>query len=166
MSIIDPKLKKHFIQFSFQSILAFISIGIVLFFLNIFTDTAIITALGATTYTIFTKPTSIYAQSRHLLGGYAVGIIIGIIMKLICTLPTISHMFPQKEHIIIFSALAVALSMFIMNITNTEHAPAAGMSLALVLNPWTPKTIFIIAIAVMMLYAVKRVFEPIMYDLV
>lgn len=165
MSIIDPKLRKYLFQFIFQSFLVALSIGVVLFFLNIFTDAAIITALGATTYIIFTKPNSIYAKGRHFLGGYFVGIVVGIMMKVPCNIPAISHIFPKKEHIIIAAALAVAFSMFLMNITDTEHAPAAGMALALVLNPWDARTIFIIIISVLILYAAKRLFEPIMHDL-
>jgi len=40
----------------------------------------------------------------------------------------------QKTFLVIFGAISVGFSVFIMAVINTEHAPAAGIALGLVIN--------------------------------
>ena len=78
MQIFDRKLKKYFPNYIFQSLLATITLTIILHFENIFTRTAIIASLGATTFIIFAMPKYATAQTRKVIGGHMVGIIVGI----------------------------------------------------------------------------------------
>ena len=65
---------------------------------------------------------------------------------------------------VIFGGLAVGLAMFLMTITNTEHAPAAGMALALVLNPWKLETIVFIFASVLWLKFIKKLLRRHLMD--
>jgi len=67
-----------------QSLLATIVLTIILYFENIFTRTAIIASLGATTFIIFAMPKYATAQLRRVIGGYIIGIIVGGFLFLYC----------------------------------------------------------------------------------
>lgn len=53
-----------------------------------------------------------------------------------------------------------------MLVTDTEHPPAAGMSLSLVLNSWNYETLFFIIGAVLTFALIRRLLKPILVDLV
>ncbi|HHE04885.1 MAG TPA: HPP family protein, partial [candidate division WOR-3 bacterium] len=71
-----------------------------------------------------------------------------------------------KIHYVIFGALSVGISLFLMAITDTEHPPAAGMALGLVINTWDYNTLLFIVGAVVVMYSVKRILRPLMVDLI
>jgi hypothetical protein len=52
-----------------------------------------------------------------------------------------------------------------MVITNTEHPPASGIALGLVINEWTFHTIIFILVGVFVLFLVKRFLGSILIDL-
>ena len=136
-----------------------------LIFLNILTETAIIAALGASTFIVFTMPSSYSSDPRRLFGGYIVGISIGLFFSM---LMEFIQLFEESNYIykyVIFGSISVGISIFIMTITNTEHAPAAGISLGLVINPYTLETIAFIIVAIIWLYFIKRLLQPYLIDL-
>lgn len=70
----------------------------------------------------------------------------------------------QTIHII-FGAISVGITMFLMVILDTEHPPAVGMSLGLVLNDWNYLTIIFIYTAVVIMYTVKYLLRNVLIDL-
>lgn len=66
---------------------------------------------------------------------------------------------------ILFGALAVGLAIFGMVITHTEHPPAAGVALSLVVRPWGANTLLFVATAVLILAAAHRASRCILIDL-
>jgi CBS-domain-containing membrane protein len=58
----------------------------------------------------------------------------------------------------------VGLAIFAMSITDTEHQPAVGIALALVLNPWNGLTLLVIAGAAVVLTLVGVLFGKLLYD--
>jgi membrane protein implicated in regulation of membrane protease activity len=62
--------------------------------------------------------------------------------------------------------LAVGIAIFLMVITNTEHAPAAGIALGLVINEWDWQTIIFIISAVILFAVIKRLLKAKLIDLV
>ena len=80
---IDKKFRKNTLKYIFQCFLATITIIPILIFLNILTEAALITSLGASTFIVFTMPTQYSSDSRRLIGGYIVGLIVGFIFYFI-----------------------------------------------------------------------------------
>lgn len=117
-------------------------------------------------FIVFTMPSRYSAQGRSLLGGYAIGIIIGIIMSLISKF-LLNNYFSGQEHniYIIFGALAVGVAIFLMVITDTEHPPAIGLALGLVLSDWTYRVIVMVVVSVLLLYGIKKILKPYLIDL-
>ncbi len=146
--------------------LASLTILAVLLFLNILTETAIITALGASSFIIFAMPHKYTSDNRRLIGGYAVGLIIGYTFFLISKSFFFTNLIQDENTVIILAAaLAVGLSIFIMTIINTEHAPAAGIALGLVINEWDYTTIFFIIAAIIWLTTIKYILKKYLIDL-
>jgi len=166
MKILDEKFKNNLLRYVFQCFLATVTISAVLMFLNVITETAIIAALGASTFIIFTMPNSYSSDPRRLIGGYFVGISVGMFFSILLELNVYLINFSNDiNQLVIFGAISVGILIFIMTITNTEHAPAACISLGLVINPWSLETIIFIIVAIVWLYKIKRILQPYLIDL-
>ena len=166
MNIIDNKAKKNLGRYIFQCGIATAAILLILIFLNVLTNTAIIAALGATAFIVFTMPKAYASGPRPLIGGYLIGIIVGCAFSLLSTLRFVLPFFITRiTSYTIFGALAVGIAIFLMAVTNTEHAPATGIALGLVINDWDYSTVFFVFTAVLFMVGLKELLRPILIDL-
>jgi len=163
ISIIDTKFRKNAVKYILQCFLATFTILVVLLFLDVLNETAIITALGASAFITFTTPNRYSSHPRRLLGGYAVGLSIGLILYILSVY--LQHLISQHTLLIAFGAIAVGTSTFFMAITNTEHAPAAGIALGLVINRWDHITILFIIVAILWMAGIRKLLRPFLIDL-
>ena len=164
--ILDRKFMDNPMPFVVQSSLAGIMIAIILLVLNVVTETALIAALASSAFIAFTMPHSYFAKPRSLLGGYFVSSIIGIGCDVISMHSHVISLFQGAEAATIaLAAFSVALSIFVMVITDTEHAPAAGLALGFVLNPWNIVTIVLILFSISFMATSKRILKKWMIDL-
>ncbi len=168
MQIFDRKLKKYFPNYILQSLLATITLAIILYFENMFTRTAIIASLGATTFIVFAMPKYATAQPRRVMGGHMICIIVGIFCFYIASLAQNREIFFLGQNIfkILVFSLSVGLSIFFMVITNTEHPPAAGTALGIVIQGWSYSTILVILITISLLSLTRYLLKPWLKDLV
>jgi len=167
MRLFDKKFRKNVHRYLFQCFLATLTILAVLFFLDILTETAIIAALGASAFVVFAIPNSYSSDARRLIGGYIIGIIVGILCYFISIyFPSSNFLTTTEMSLIVFGAIAVGIAIFIMAVTNTEHPPAAGIALGLVINPWTWVTIVFILCAIIWLSAIRKMLKPYLMDLI
>jgi len=167
MRLFDKKFRRNIHRYLFQCVLATLTIFAVLFFLDILTETAIIAALGASAFVVFAIPNSYSSDSRRLIGGYIIGIIVGIFCYFISIyFPSSNFLTSTEMSLIVFGAIAVGIAIFTMAITNTEHPPAAGIALGLVINPWTWVTIVFILCAIIWLSVIRKILKPYLMDLI
>ena len=165
--IIDKKFKKYTVKYILQCLLATLTILAILLFLDILNETAIIAALGASAFIVFTMPKQYSSDSRRLFGGYIVGLVVGFIFYIFTTLDFVINVIGNHTtSLIVFGSLAVGFSIFIMAVTNTEHAPAAGIALGLVINRWDYLTIIFIVIAIIWLASVRLILKNYLMDLI
>lgn len=167
IEILDKKFKKYKFRFLFQCLLATLSILSALLFLDILTETAVITSLGASAMIVFTMPHKYTADIRRLIGGYLVGIFVGFIFYMVTIsihTVTIEPTDPTLP-LILLAAVSVGVSIFIMTVLNAEHAPAAGVALGLVIQDWNYVTIIFIIITVVWMALVKNLLKNWMIDL-
>lgn len=166
MKLIDSKLEHNLGRYLFQCGLATLTILIVLLFLDVVENTAIIATLGASAFIVFTMPKSYSSGRRPLIGGYLVGIAVGCSCHFLSEFPLIASILTTaKMADVVFGSLAVGIAIFIMTVTNTEHPPAAGMALGLVLNQWDYMTILFILGAILLLAATKKALKPVLIDM-
>ena len=165
--IIDKKFRKNTTKYIFQCILATLTFLAILLFLDILNEIAIITALGASTFIVFTMPKQYSSDPRRLIGGYLIGLVVGFIFYSISTSYFIEDIITNHTtSFIIFGSTAVGFSIFIMAITNSEHAPAAGIALGLVINKWDYLTIIYIILAILWMYGIKTLLRKYLMDLI
>ena len=165
--IFDKKFKKNRLKYIFQCFLATLTIFAVLIFLDVLNEAALITALGASAFIVFTMPTQYSSDPRRLIGGYIVGLIVGFIFFLLSISTSSNQIFENEiTLLIIFGAISVGFAVFIMAVTNTEHAPAAGIALGLVINKWDYLTIIFIIIAILWLAGIRIILKNYLMDLI
>jgi len=164
--IFDQKFKYNKLQYFWQSSLAALTIFIVLLTFNVFTYAAIVASLGASTFIAFGMPRRASSKPRFLIGGYIVGLLVGLLFSFISSLSFIASL-PLVESFgfAIFGALAVGFSTFVMTITDTEHPPAAGIALGLVLSDCDLRIIVLIIVGIVLLSGIKELMKPHLKDL-
>ena len=160
--IIDAKFKNNKKKYLLQCLMAAVAISIILLFVHFIFNDAVLVAFGATCFVVFTMPHQKTSNPRRIIGGYLVGIIIAVGVRY---LEGIIFDHDIERVVIVAGALAVALSIFIMTITNTEHPPAAGVALGIALDGYEPLGLLIIFIAVLILVAIKYALRRWMIDL-
>ncbi|MGM0441404.1 MAG: HPP family protein [Elusimicrobiota bacterium] len=157
MYIFDWKFKENPANYFIQCGVAIFTMVLILLFLDVLEQAALIASLGATVFTVFSMPRSFLCNLRSLLGGYVVGISSGIFFGKLMNMALSAGVIEFETTALgIFGAVAVGVAMFIMAVTNTEHAPAAGIALGLVLNPWNINVIIFIIGAVLFVYLVRE----------
>ena len=165
--IVSQKARENILPYIYQPALATLAILLILLFLDVISHTAIIATLGSSAFLVFTRPRAYESRLRPLLGGYLIGTTVGMSFYYLSLLPgLVSLPISTSTVVVIFSAMAVGGAIFLMVITNTEHSPAAGMALGLVMNDWDYKTILFIFSAVGVLAVLRQILRPYMIDLI
>lgn len=166
-TFLDPKFKRNIISYSLQSLLAILSLFIILYFLDVFAHTAIIASLGATVFIVFAMPKSKTAKPRNIIGGHLIGSLVGFLCFYLESIIHLSlHSFSGNAlHKIILPSIAVGLAIFMMVISDTEHPPAAGTTLGIVIQGWDTSTLLVILITTITLSFFHRLLKPWLKDL-
>lgn len=153
IEIIDKKFKANKARYFLQCLIATVPIIIILIVLNNMFKVVIIASFGATAFLIFTMPHLRTSQGRSVLGGYFIGIVLGILSYHLA-----SVIFFYSGHLWIYQVMGgvvIGLSILIMTMTNTEHPPAAGLALGLVLQGYNIISVIVIFAAVIVIMVVK-----------
>ncbi len=128
-SIVD-KFKKLWKYYFLQSLLAGIALFILV--LDLGKDRIVaISAMGATAFIVFAMPTYVSAQTRNVIGGHLVGLVLGTIFY-----------FTPLPYFIEYP-LVVGIAVFVMVALDVEHPPAVGTALAVVINDVYPLDVFV-----------------------
>lgn len=166
MEIFDKSFIRAPKSYIFQSLLAVVTLSLILYFVEVLTHAAVVAALGSSVFIIFAMPHSITARPRRLIGGHIVGLLSGILCRYIFLISPLSRYIVGREFLTLFVyALAVGLAIFLMAITNTEHPPAAGTALGIVAHQWSYPVVFFILLSVIGLAVVRRLLKGHLRDL-
>lgn len=153
----DTRFRPHWLSYVLQSSLAAVAVLVALVVLRQ-QNLVVAASLAATAFTVFAMPSSVTASSRNVVGGHMVGLAFGSLFAL----------FPQgvgygQDAVY---ALAVGCSMLVMAITNTEHPPAAGTALGVVITGFSPRVVLGVVLGVGILALIHRLIRPLLRDLV
>jgi CBS-domain-containing membrane protein len=151
------EFRTHWKYYTLQSLLATVSIGLVLFFLTL-ENAVVVASIGASTFIVFAMPKSITSEPRNLIGGHMIGLINGSLFALI------PHSTPVLS--IIVYALAVGVSIFIMVVVDMEHPPASGTTLGVAIAGFSWSVAIALITAVIVLTLIHRLFKSRIRDLV
>jgi len=163
----DRRFPTHPLRYLFQCALATAVVVIVLALTDAVNRSALVGAIGASAFVAFAFPAKNVSRPRFLLGGYAVGLAVGVVVGLLARHivypadPTAAHTLR-----VIMGGLAVGASIFLMTITNTEHPPAAGVALGMVMDTtWGFGTVALVICAIVALCLFKEFSRPVLIDL-
>jgi len=167
MRIIDPNFRRHVGRYVLQCLLATATVMVLLAVMDAVEHTVMVASLGASTFIVFTTPKAKEGSTRHLLGGYAVGIAVGTAFALVHTWLTFQKgSGAEQVAVVTFGGLAVGMAIFLMVVTNTEHPPAAGVALGLVIGQnWNVTTLLGILGVILGLALLKRMLRRFLIDL-
>ncbi|MFC2005501.1 HPP family protein [Chloroflexota bacterium] len=163
--IIDQKFlndPKHYIV---QGLLAAIAMALILHFVGFLARGAIVAALGSSTFIVFAMPNAVTANPRRLIGGHIVGLLCGFLCYYAFLTGPLGELHIESM-LWIAGAISVGLSIFMMTITQTEHAAAAGTALGIVAHEWTFQTIIFVLAFALSLAAIRRLLRGYLRDLV
>ncbi len=157
MKWFDAKFRRIPGHYIVQCLMATVAIMVVLALMDVVEQTALIASLGASAFIAFTMPQAHVSEPRYLVGGYVVGLVVGVAFGLTFRwLPLPAEAAWREGAEIVLGGLAVGVAIFIMVLTNTEHPPAAGIALGLVVNQtWDVVTLAVILSAIVSLCLVK-----------
>jgi len=117
-------------------------------------------SLSSSAYIVFSRPCSLTAKPLHIIGGYVVGVLSGVIFRtLIMHFRLIEHGFIGTKHFYLLGTLAacsVGLCVILMSIFKAEHPPAAGMALVMVIDLQDYKVTFLILTSALFLGLLKQ----------
>ena len=162
-------LDRHFLRrkqrYLAQATLAAIALGAVLAIEDSLTNAAIVTAIASSAFIIFMTPASNMAGPRRVMGGHAVGIVIGLTGSLILH-DVLGEPYGSSLVTDIGAAVGVGVSMLVMAATDTEHPPAAGTVLGLTLAPDPLSSGLLVIAAAFALSAIRNLCRRWLIDLV
>ena len=157
--ILDRKLPSRMPNYFSQCGMATVSLIIILLVEDVLFRAAIVAAVASTTFIIFVVPNSVAATPRKVIGGHLVAVICGAIFSSVLLIPAVASG-PGEPVQSIMAALSVGLGIFLMVITDTEHAPAAGTALGLVIHGWTWSAVVFILSSAVILSLIRLALRP------
>jgi CBS-domain-containing membrane protein len=152
----DKEFASHWKSYVFQSLLATLSIFVVLLVFTL-QHLVIIASIGATTFIVFAMPNSVTAKARNVVGGHLVGLFCGFLCTLI---PNFSF-----SHSAIAYSLIVGLSIFIMVVADVEHPPASGTALGVAVEGYSASLMIAVVTSVIVLSLAHHFLKPFLRDL-
>ncbi len=171
MRIFDRKFHKHVGRYLAQCALATLAVAVILLVLSEIQQAVIAASLGASSFIAFTMPHTNASRPRYLVGGYVCGMASGVAMQALGDFLGSALAAPAWDQwpihgAVIFGAAAVGLAIFLMVITNTEHPPAGGLALGVVLAEWDAVALAVPIIGIVALSLARLALKPILINLI
>ena len=149
-----------------QSVLAAATLSVVLLFEDTLANVVIMTAVASSTCLVFVNPTSRMAQTQRLVGGHVTAAIVALAFSYLIYDSPLNDLSAHSTTKDIAEAATVGLAILVMCRTRTEHAPAAGTALGLVIAPWSFAAATAVVLTALALAAVRLVLRDWLVDLV
>lgn len=164
--LIDRKFRQNWRSYLFQSALTMVALLIILLVIDVVLQAAIVVAIASTAFIVFVAPHSNAAGPRRVVGGHIVAMAVGTFFSLAYLVPELGELVSTSNSVRdLVAVLAVGLSMLVMAITNTEHPPAAGTALGLVVTGWTPSAVLFVVLGTVTLSLIHLLLRPYLKNL-
>lgn len=151
-----------------QALFAGVFLILMLAFFDKFSSHPIFNAVGlssvaASIFLIFSAPHTLAGQNKSIIGGYLIGIAIGVGChylqhNIASPLPAnLTQYYP-----LLCGGLTVVLALLLMTVLQMPHPPAAGLALGIVIDTWEPQGLALIACIITILTILKHIlgFKP------
>ena len=155
--ILDPKLRRNLPRYVLQCLLATLVLLVLLLVEATVASAVVVAAIGSTAFVVFIMPNSQSADARHVIGGHGIALLTGALAT-----------FVDQDVALQFAlggSIAVGVAIFLMAATNTEHAPAAGTALGIVVAGLSWSLVLTLVLSVVSLALIHRLLRPWLEDL-
>ena len=153
----DKRFGPHWLNYLLQTVFAAASVFVVLITLRQ-QNLVVAASLAATAFTVFAMPSSVTASTRNVVGGHIIGLVFGSALALVRPESALA-----QDAVF---ALAVGGAMLVMAVTNTEHPPAAGTALGVVIAGFSWRIVFGVVVGVPVLALIHNLLRPFLLDLI
>ena len=161
--------RKFWWHLTFQGLVAVVFMWLVLAGLDKVARSTIIWAAGASSlasssYIVFCAPGSIVARPLKIIGGYVIAVVVGECMRLLalvfCHVIPSCHVGVPFMHVFeVAAALSVGIALLLMILFKSEHPPAAGLAVVMVLDIRNYYALSIILFAACVLAFIRYLFR-------
>ena len=129
-------------------------------------NSAIVVAIASSAFIVFVFPDSVAATPRKVIGGHVLSVIVGsaLWLAVVGLGLDVSHV-DSRVLRDVAAALSVGISLFIMIATNTEHPPAAGTALGLMIDGATWSSVAFVLISAVILMVVRHTLRSKLHNL-
>ncbi len=159
--LFDKNLRPRLKNYLFQCSLATLSLVVILLVENTLFSAAIVVSIASTAFTIFVFPNSVASTPRRVIGSQIVAILSGSLIFAILHISAVESVAADVQLVTnVAAALAVGLGILMMVATNTEHPPAAGVALGIVIDPWQWSAIVFVLAGALALSIVRIILRP------
>jgi CBS-domain-containing membrane protein len=157
----DQKLSTKWPNVIGQTGLATLCLVVFLVLEDALLNAAILVAVASTAFTVFVVPDSIAAMPRRVIGGHIVSVIIGVSIWYVLAFVIPVYGDVDRRYILdAGAAISVGLSLLLMVLTNTEHPPAAGTALGLVIHGSSWSAVAFILVSAIVLTLIRLALRP------
>lgn len=169
MNIFKINLKENCWHIILQLLTCMIFVWFVLLSLDYVTPLPLLWAVGASSlassaYTVFAIPHSHVGSPRRIIGGYFIGILVGVLLHALYLYLMGDHLsdsdWLRHMHTAwMAGGITVGVSMILMVLLDMEHPPAAGVSLVMALEVRHETTLLVIFMLALLLAGIRWVFR-------
>ena len=158
------RLKK---QYLVQAALASLVMMILLVLVDSVADAVLAVGLASSAVIVFVHPNSKSAAVRHLLGGHAIGLTVGMAISIILYHADWLGMDYTVNHWIVdlVAGSALGIVILLMSITDTEHPPAAATAVGFAWEGLEPIVIALFLAGIIVLSISKATLRSFLRDL-
>ena len=148
-------------QYLFQCGLATLALLLILIIEDAVLNAAIVVAVASTAFIIFVILDSIAATHRRVIGGHVAALLIGGLLSLLLHSALLEPLVEQNSIIFdVMAALSLGLSILLMAVTNTEHPPAAGTALGLIIQGFSWNLVLFVLMSALLMTLIRIVLRP------
>ncbi len=165
MTIFDPKFTEHKKEYLFQTLLVVMVITVIMMLVDAPSNSALVASIGSTAFIVFAMPHRNVSKERYIIWGYLLSFVVGVGGRLIVLALTSTTPLSSTALICLGSGFAVGLSTLSMVITNSEHPPAAGFALGIVLNGLQEGALLVVVGCLALVIVSRRMLRRILVDL-
>ena len=153
-------------QYIFQCGLATLVLLVVLIVEDAVLNAAVMVAVASTAFIIFVIPDSIAARPRRVIGGHVVAVLIGGLLTIILHSSFLNPIVAGNRIVFdVMAALSLGISILLMVVTNTEHPPAAGTALGLILEGFSWNLVLFVLLSALLMSLIRIVLRNKMTNL-
>ncbi|MCY4365607.1 MAG: HPP family protein [Chloroflexi bacterium] len=164
--LIDRRFRRHWKSYLFQCALCMLALLAILLVVDVVLRAAIVVAIASTAFIVFVLPHSQAANPRRIVGGHLVAVLVGSVLSLLYLLPGGGDVETASRIVRdLIAVVTVGISILIMVLTDTEHPPAAGTALGLVVVGWTPSAVLFVVAGALTLSAMHWWLRPYLKNL-